>query len=168
MGNENMSAAPSGAFRTADGLLNIAANEQAQFVSLCQAIGRPGLVDDERFAERESRKRNRFALRDLIEEALVSAPAAAWEATLNRAGVPAGRVLSVPEALVEPQVVERSMATTFPAVPGLDRPLTVIRGGFLVDGEPPRPASPPPRLGEHTEGILAEARARAARDRDEG
>ncbi len=56
MGNENMTGAPSGAFRTADDLLNIAANKQEQFVTLCQLIGRPELASDPRFAERETRK----------------------------------------------------------------------------------------------------------------
>ena len=59
MGNENMTAAPSGTFRTGDGLLNIAANKQEQFVTLCGLIGRPELATDPRFAERETRKRNR-------------------------------------------------------------------------------------------------------------
>ena len=45
MGNENMTAAPSGTFRTGDGLLNIAANKQEQFVTLCGLIGRPELAD---------------------------------------------------------------------------------------------------------------------------
>lgn len=79
MGNENMTAAPSGAFRTGAGLLNIAANKQEQFVTLCELIGRPELASEPRFAERETRKRNRAALKLLIEEALAGAPAAAWE-----------------------------------------------------------------------------------------
>ncbi|TIU55899.1 MAG: CoA transferase, partial [Mesorhizobium sp.] len=73
MGNENMTAAPSGAFRTGEGLLNIAANKQEQFVTLCQLIGRPELASDPRFAERETRKQNRAALKVLIEDALADA-----------------------------------------------------------------------------------------------
>ena len=53
MGDQNATAAPSGTFRTADGPLNIAANRQAQFVTLCRLAGLPHLVDDARFAERE-------------------------------------------------------------------------------------------------------------------
>ncbi|WP_207478563.1 CaiB/BaiF CoA transferase family protein [Arenibaculum pallidiluteum] len=154
MGNENVTAAPSGTFRTADGPLNIAANKQEQFEALCAVIGRPELASDPRFAEREARKRNREALRALIEEALAAAPAAEWEARLNGAGVPAGRVLGLPAALAEPQVQGRGITTRFEDVPGLDRPLTVVRGGFLVDGEAPRPLRPPPRLGEHQQEIL--------------
>ena len=56
MGNENFTAAPSGAFRTARGLLNIAANEQKQFDTLCDVIRRPALKTDVRFARREARQ----------------------------------------------------------------------------------------------------------------
>ncbi|TIY00298.1 MAG: CoA transferase, partial [Mesorhizobium sp.] len=111
MGNENMTAAPSGTFRTGDGLLNIAANKQEQFVALCRLVGLPELASDPRFAERERRKRNRIALKALIEDALANSSAAAWEETLNRAGVPAGRVLTIPQVLAEQQVIEREMTT---------------------------------------------------------
>ncbi len=154
MGNENMTAAPSGTFATGDGPLNIAANKGEQFVALCREIGRPELAADPRFAERETRKRNRLALKAEIEAALAGASATEWEARLNRAGVPAGRVLAVPQALAEPQVAARAMTARFEAVPGLERPLTVVRGGFLVDGEAPRPSRPPPALGEHDDEIL--------------
>src|SRR6185503_3812544 len=76
LGNENMTASPSGTFRTGDGLLNIAANQQQQFETLCRLIGRPELAADPRFAAREERKRRRFELRDEIEQALSARPAA--------------------------------------------------------------------------------------------
>ena len=107
MGNENITAAPSGTFRTGDGLLNIAANKQEQFVTLCGLVGRPDLAADPRFAERETRKQQPRALKALIEEALAGGPAAAWEAKLNKAGVPAGRVLTIPQVLEEEQVRRR-------------------------------------------------------------
>jgi crotonobetainyl-CoA:carnitine CoA-transferase CaiB-like acyl-CoA transferase len=161
MGNENVTAAPSGAFRTGDGLLNIAANKQEQFVALCRLIGRPELVDDPRFTHTDARLAHRYELRALIEEALASASAAEWEIQLNKVGVPAGRVLTVPQVLAEPQVTTREMITRFEEVDGVDRPVTVVRGGFLIDKEAPRPARPPPLLGEHSEEILVEARSRA-------
>lgn len=160
-GNENLTAAPSGAFRTADGLLNIAANKQEQFEALCDLLGLPDLKTDLRFAERETRKKNRFALKEALEAVLVTAPAAIWEARLNKAGIPAGRVLTIPQVLAEPQVTGRGMTACFPDVPGLGRDLTVTRGGFLVDGAAPAPACRPPLLGEHSDDILAEARAKA-------
>lgn len=155
MGNENMTAAPSGTFRTGDGLLNIAANKQEQFVTLCRLMGLPDLASDPRFAERETRKRNRIVLKALIEDALASGSAAAWEETLNRAGVPAGRVLTIPQVLAEQQVIEREMTTRFDGMPNIDRPLTVVRGGFMVDGAAPLPTKPPPALGEHMDEVFA-------------
>jgi crotonobetainyl-CoA:carnitine CoA-transferase CaiB-like acyl-CoA transferase len=55
MGDQNATAAPSGTFDAADGPLNIAANRQEQFETLCRLVGRPGLVTDPRFAGREAR-----------------------------------------------------------------------------------------------------------------
>ncbi|MDP1153840.1 CoA transferase, partial [Klebsiella pneumoniae] len=59
MGNQNFTAAPSGTFRTGDGLINIAANEDKQFAALCRVVGHPELAADARFAERHARKEHR-------------------------------------------------------------------------------------------------------------
>ena len=155
MGNDNFTAAPSGAFRTADGLLNIAANKQEQFLALAHVIARPDLVEDDRFAERESRKRNRKALTTEIETALATKPAVFWEQALNQAGVPAGRVLTVPEALALDQVRQRGLVQSVGAGVA-EEAISVCVGGYHLDGGPCVPDRPPPRLGEHTEEILAE------------
>lgn len=157
IGNDNFTAAPSGAFRTAEGLLNIAANKQEQFVALCEAVGLPDLATDARFVRREDRKRRRAELTQALEAALVTKSAADWEPILNEVGVPAGRVLTVPEALDLPQVRQRGLVQTFGEMPGLDRPLPVTRGGFKVDGQDPRAACPPPALGQHSDAILQAA-----------
>ena len=155
MGNENFTAAPSGTFTTGEGLLNIAANRQEQFVALTRLIGRPELAQDPRFAEREARKRHRAELKRLIEQALASKPAREWEALLAEQGVPAGRVLSVPEALDHPQVRQRELLAHFDGAAGIDRGFDVVRAGFRMDSGRPDVATPPPRLGEHSERILA-------------
>lgn len=155
MGNENFTAAPSGAFRTGNGLLNIAANKQEQFAALAEAIGRADLVSDARFAERETRKVNRKALTVEIEAALAAKSAGEWEALLSKTGVPAGRVLSVSEVLDHPQILERQLLTHFDNVPGIDRSIDVVRAGFKMRGGNPDIDTPPPQLGEHTDQILA-------------
>jgi crotonobetainyl-CoA:carnitine CoA-transferase CaiB-like acyl-CoA transferase len=154
MGNNNFTAAPSGAFKTAHGLLNIAANKQEQFEALAKAVGRPDLIDDPRFANRENRKKNRGALTVELESALRASSADEWEMILNRIGIPAGRVLTVPEALENQQIKDRGLLQTLDAVPGVDRPITLTRAGFKLQGADPAVASPPPRLGEHTEEVL--------------
>ena len=168
MGNENMTAAPSGAFRSGSGLINIAANEQVQFEALVREIGRPELAGDPRFGGREERKRHRAALKAEIEVALAARTAADWAAVLSKAGVPAGEVLTVPEILEHPQVTERALLKRFDPCPGVGRPVTVARAGFRMEGGDPGPELPPPELGAHTAEILgpligaAELRALAA------
>jgi crotonobetainyl-CoA:carnitine CoA-transferase CaiB-like acyl-CoA transferase len=156
-GNDNFTAAPSGAFRAKDGLINIAANKQEQFVALVELLGLPGLARDERFATREARKCHRAALSEEIERALQGRGCAEWETLFNKAGIPAGSVLTVPQALALEQVQQRGLLKTFDGVPGLDdRPLTVARTGFKLAGGDPDVGLPPPRLGEHTAQLLAE------------
>lgn len=156
MGNENMTAAPSGTFRASDGLINIAANKQQQFVALCQIIGRPELATDPRFAEREERKRNRMALKAEIEDALAMDDAMSWTRKFNAAGVPAGPVLSIPDALAHPHLVERGFVRSFDDAPGVGGAVKVVRSGFRLASGDPAPDAPPPTLGEHSQEILHE------------
>jgi len=156
MGNENMTAAPSGAFRTGNGLLNIAANKQEQFESLCGAIGRPDLRTDPRFSGREVRKRHRMELAAEVEKALAGASAAEWALRLNAEGVPAGEVLSLPDVLAHPQVALRGLVRQFSDTPGLDRDVSVVRAGFRLKSGDPAPVTPPPHLGADTNLLLGE------------
>jgi CoA:oxalate CoA-transferase len=156
LGNENMTASPSGTFRTGDGLLNIAANQQQQFEALCQLIARPELTSDPRFAGREDRKLHRAELSAEIEQALSGRSAADWSALMNQSGVPAGEVLDVPAVLQHPQIVERGLLSTFNDVPQADRAVSVVRSGFRLASGGPAPASPPPALGADTASLLAE------------
>ncbi len=154
MGNDNFTAAPSGAFKTKDGLLNIAANKQEQFEALMQQIGRAELISDPRFAKRESRKQNRAALTQEVEAGLASKPALEWEIILNKVGIPAGRVLGLSDALALPQVEQRQMLQRVDGVKGLDKSITLMRGGYKMTGSDPNVDMPPPALGEHTDEIL--------------
>jgi crotonobetainyl-CoA:carnitine CoA-transferase CaiB-like acyl-CoA transferase len=156
MGNDNMTASPSGAFGTSAGLLNIAANQQVQFERLCAVVGRPELVADPRFARRAARKAHRAALTALLEQALAARPAAEWAALLTAAGVPAGEVLTVPEVLNHPQIAARELLNELPAPEGLERSIAVLNAGFRLDGAPLAVDRPPPALGQDTDALLAE------------
>jgi crotonobetainyl-CoA:carnitine CoA-transferase CaiB-like acyl-CoA transferase len=156
LGNDNVTASPSGAFRTGDGLLNIAANKQEQFEAVCRVLGAPDWASDPRFIDRHARLRHREELRALMEKAMSSRPAAEWWPLFNEAGVPAGPVYSVPQALSHPQIAGRGMIATFEDAPGVGRDIRVVRTGFKLNGEPPSVDTPPPLLGEHTNDILAE------------
>ena len=152
MGNDNMTAAPSGTFRTADGYINIAANEQKQWEALCDVLGVPELKTDERFQKRDVRKGNRKALTPLIEEKLVQKPTAEWVEQLNARGIPSGDILSLQDALASPQVEHRRTIQTVNE-PGIG-PLKLFTLTAKFSETPGCIETPPPRLGAHTAEIL--------------
>jgi CoA:oxalate CoA-transferase len=156
MGNENVTASPSGTFKTGNGLLNIAANKQEQFETLCRLLNLPQLIDDPRFSEREARKSNRFLLNIEIENGLVLRSAEEWEVILNNANVPAGRVLTIPEALEHPQIRHRELVQSFEPVQGIDRPVKILRSGFKIKDTLVGVKSPPPNLGQDTDKLLTD------------
>ncbi len=155
-GNENPTSAPSGAFRVADGLINIAANKDEQWRGLARHLGREDLLGDPDFATREDRKRNRLRLRAELETVLVTRPGRDWVQELNAIGVPAGPVMDVASILQHPVIAERGLLATFPDAPGVGRNISVVRTGIKMDGAAPSVATPPPELGADTETVLGE------------
>lgn len=156
MGNDNVTASPSGTFRTADGLLNIAANKQEQFEAVCRVVGRPEIATDARFIDRQGRLTHRAELKDVLQQALSSRTTEVWWALFNQAGVPAGPVYTVPQALEHPQISGRGMVASFPDVAGVGRDIRIVRTGFKINGAAPAVETPPPMLGQHSEEILRE------------
>jgi len=154
LGNDNMTAAPSGTFRTCDGYINIAANEQKQWESLCDVLGVPELKTDERFARRDVRKANRRALTPLLETRLTEKPTGYWVPALNARGIPSGDILSLQDALVAPQVQHRQTIQTIEE-PGIG-PLRLFNLTAKFSETPGSLDAPPPRLSAHTGEILRE------------
>jgi crotonobetainyl-CoA:carnitine CoA-transferase CaiB-like acyl-CoA transferase len=99
MGNQHPSIAPYAVFRAADRELVIAVGNDRQFRTLARLLGREGLGDDERFATNPARVAHRDALSESLESALAARPAADWVAVFSDAGVPAGLVNDVGEAI---------------------------------------------------------------------
>lgn len=154
MANENITSAPSGTFDTADGELNIAANKQEQYETLCRLLGRPELIEDPRFATREDRKSNRQSLRHELEVSLKTKSAIEWDRLLLDSGVPAAPVVSVPEALQSEQIGHRGLVSEVPLPASRGGNVQVLGLPTHVDGAPVGPSGPPPRLGEHTDEVL--------------
>ncbi|MAR70672.1 CoA transferase [Halomonas sp.] len=146
IGNDNVTASPSGTFRTGDGLLNIAANKQEQFEALSRLLQHPEWIEDPRFAARQARLEHRQELKNLIEAALSENTTEHWWHALVDEGVPAGPVYSVEEALNHPQVRDRGLIERFDEA-GIGRPLEIVSGGYRFDGKAPRVPTPPPYLG---------------------
>ena len=155
-GNENVTSAPSGTFRTGDGLLNIAANEERQWQSLISHLGCEHLSEDARFKTRNDRKAHRAELTGELEIWLAGKSAKQWESELTSLGVPVGIVMSVPDILENEHTNHRGLLADFDDVAGIDRDISVVRTGFQTDGMPMKVSSPPPALGQHNEDLLRE------------
>jgi CoA:oxalate CoA-transferase len=152
MGNDNFTAAPSGTFRTADGYINIAANQQQQWEDLTEVLGLAELRNDDRFRQRDVRKKNRALLTPLLEERLTAEPTTHWVAALNAKGIPAGAIATLEEALTSAQVEHRESIQTIED-PSLG-PLKLFTLTAKFEKTPGALESPPPRLSQHTDEIL--------------
>ena len=153
MGNDNFTAAPSGTFATGDGHINIAANKQEQWEALTEVLGVEELKRDPRFQARDERKRNRAELTPLLEDKLGERPTADWVVALNARDVPSGAILPLEAALEQAQV--RHRGTLCPVeVEGIGEiPLFGLTA--KLGRTPGAIDAPPPRLGEHSDTILA-------------
>jgi crotonobetainyl-CoA:carnitine CoA-transferase CaiB-like acyl-CoA transferase len=154
MGNENFTAAPSSMFRTRDGFINIAANQQQQWEDLADALALPELKTDPRFQERDTRKANRYLLGPLLEARLAQETTTHWVELLNARGIPAGDVLSLEAALTSGQARHRRVIAEVED-PDLG-PIRIFNLTAKFSETPGSIDSPPPRLSEHTRAILDE------------
>lgn len=154
LGNDNFTAAPSGMFKTKDGYINIAANQQEQWENLADEAGLPELKADPRFQERDTRKANRFLLTPLLEAKLAEKTTAHWVEALNARGIPSGDVVSLETALTCAQAAHRQVLEEVetPSVGAVK--LFNLTAKFSK--APARIETPPPHLSEHSEAILGE------------
>jgi crotonobetainyl-CoA:carnitine CoA-transferase CaiB-like acyl-CoA transferase len=154
MGNENFTASPSSMYRTKDGFINIAANQQQQWEDLADILAVPELKTDPRFQERDTRKANRYVLGPLLEARLMQESTAHWVDVLNARGIPAGDVLSLEAALTSAQAMHRNVIADVeqPELGGIK----IFNLTAKFSETPGAIDSPPPRLSEHTTEILGE------------
>ena len=153
-GNDHPTGIPMGVFRTADGAINIAAAGGVLWRRFLDAIERPDLADDPRFAAAEDRSANRAALNALLNDITGARPSAHWIEALNRAGVPCGPIYALDETFADPQVRHLAIARpmTHPA-----RGATRVVGQAVTLSKAPQPPAmrPTPGKGDHTEEVLA-------------
>ncbi len=141
-GNAHPSIVPYQPFRAADGWIVVAA--------ACTAIGRPDLAADERYATNEARVLNREPLIAELQAVFAGRATEDWEGLLLAAGVPAGKVRGVGEALRAGQARTR----------GVDHPTTgtveLVGPPFELESARLGASTPPPLLGQHTAEVLRE------------
>jgi CoA:oxalate CoA-transferase len=152
-GNAHASIVPYESFQTSDGWIAVAGGNDSLFRRLADALGLAALADDVRFRTNPDRVRNRAELVPLLNDAFGRRSADEWLGVLGAAGVPAGKVRGVLDAIRQTGVAGRSATTTVehPTAGRLELVDSPIR---LASGL--RPAEPPPLLGEHTVPVLEE------------
>ncbi len=147
-GNTHPNIVPYQPFEASDRPLVIAVGNDRQFARLAELAGHPEWASDERFASNAARVANRAEAVRLVAEAIRGRPAAYWFEKLEAAGIPAGPVNRISEALADVQAQHRAMVRNIAGVPMVGSPLR-------LDGERADAELPPPALGEHTREVLA-------------
>jgi formyl-CoA transferase len=148
-GNTHPNIVPYQPFDAADQPIIIAVGNERQFARLAEMCGHPEWASDERFASNEARVANRDEMVRLVGEAIARKPAAEWLKQLDGAGIPAGPINSVSQALADVQAQHRQMVRTIAGVPLVGSPVR-------LDGDRADSDLPPPSLGEHTGDVLAQ------------
>jgi crotonobetainyl-CoA:carnitine CoA-transferase CaiB-like acyl-CoA transferase len=151
-GNHHPLVSPHGTFQAADRPFNISVGNPAMWKKFVTLIGRPQLETDERFLGVRRRVKNRPALTAEVNAALAAHPAAYWIDELNRAGIPAGPILTMEELFAHPQIAAREMLLRIPH-PTLGTYLTTGLAAKLAAS--PGHIGRPPLFGEHTDEVLA-------------
>lgn len=155
MGSAHPLVAPYRAFATADGWITVGTSTQANWERLPSVLGLPELLDDERFADNAGRVAHREELAELIQQQLLTRNADAWIEELRRAGIPAGPVLGIAEALAHEQSVARAMVTRVEHPQA--GPVATLGPPVKFSESPASVRSAAPALGQHTRELLGAA-----------
>ncbi|QMW24236.1 CaiB/BaiF CoA transferase family protein [Sandaracinobacteroides saxicola] len=154
MGNQHPSIVPYQDFATATDPIALAVGNDHQFGIFARLAGKAEWAEDARFATSAARAANRAVLVPLVEAVMVTRPAAEWLAMLAKAGVPAGPINTIAQALDSAQAAHRGLVVEQPhATLGTVR---TIAQPVAMTRTPPAYRLPPPRVGEHGAELLAE------------
>ena len=159
MGNAHMNIAPYEVLPVADGHFILAAGNDGQFRRFCAVVGLDHLATDPDFATNPARVGNRVRLRAALVEALAGWRKADLLPKLEAAGVPASPINTIAESFADPQTIARGMRMDLDDGHGTKLPS--VRAPMLMSETPLVYERPSPRLGEHTDEILAELEKQA-------
>jgi crotonobetainyl-CoA:carnitine CoA-transferase CaiB-like acyl-CoA transferase len=163
-----MDRASSQLYEAKDAPLMIAAGNRGQHERLFRALGRPDIAEQSSHDEREDLyEKQTEELQKIIEQRTADE----WEQYLQESHVPAGRVRRLSESLTDPQLKTRGVLHRHEKIEGVEGPVTVPLAAFKFADGGPSIETPPPRLGQHTDEVLASlgySKAEIAKLREEG
>ena len=148
-GNTHPNIVPYQPFAAADKPLIVAVGNDRQFARLAEICDHPEWASDDRFATNAARVANREEMVRRVSECIRQKPADEWFAKLESAGIPAGPINTISQALADVQAQHRQMVRAMAGMSVMGSPVRI--NGDRADSE-----LPPPALGEHTNDVLAE------------
>ena len=148
-GSEHPNIVPYKVLPTSDGYFILAVGNDRQFQRFCAFAGAPELAEDPRFLTNRSRVENREALYALLPDLTIKKSQEEWIAGLEGLGVPAGPVNNLEQVFSDPHILERGMKVSVPDP-------TTQKGAVDLIGNPIHFSTTPPRMGQHTDEVLAE------------
>jgi crotonobetainyl-CoA:carnitine CoA-transferase CaiB-like acyl-CoA transferase len=151
-GNAHQNIVPYQTFQTSDGWIIVAVGNDGQFRKFVEAGGRAELAEDERFVTNPARVRNRETLVPLLAAMVRERGKREWIDALEAAQVPCGPINDLREVFDNEQVIARGMQVDLPHPSG--GTVKLVRNPINMTETPPRAATHPPTLGEHTEDVL--------------
>ncbi|RMC33332.1 CaiB/BaiF CoA transferase family protein [Paracoccus alkanivorans] len=137
LGNAHPNIVPYQLFPASDGHAIIACGNDRQFAALCRALELPSLPEDPDYATNPARVANRARLTPLLAQATERFTRSELISMLERAGVPAGPVNDVAEALADPQIKARGLQVTPEGIPGLRSPIRFSRSDTVAERASP-------------------------------
>jgi len=154
VGNDHPTSSPMGLFEAADGVFNLGASGEGNWVRMCRLLDRDDWLADPEFATEPLRVANRARLNALLAEVFKSHTVAHWVEGLNAVGVPAGPVYTVPQLVKDEQVRQLGVIESLAGPRG--QPKHYITQPVRLERTPAQVVTPAPGWGEHTEEVLAE------------
>ncbi len=151
-GNQHANIVPYQTFHASNGAFVVAVGNDRQFRLLCYLIQQPELCEDERFATNPARVKNKDTLIPLLETVFAEKTSHEWVSLLLDAGIPAGPIQTVAEALRDPHVQERGMVQQVTISSG--ELLEMVASPLKLSQTPTEITLPPPQHGEHTHSVL--------------
>lgn len=152
-GNAHATIVPYQNFDAADGPFALAVGNNGQFGALCHILGRPDLASDPRYVTNPARVAHRDALIAELTPIFASRPAAHWVEACSEAGIPAGPVNTVTQALESEHAAAHHLVRDVTLANGT--PIRSMASPLLPD-TPAAIRYPPPLLGQHTSEVLRE------------
>jgi formyl-CoA transferase len=146
-GNTHPNIVPYQPFDAADQPIIIAVGNDRQFARLAEICGHPEWTSDDRFASNGARVAHRADMVKLVGETIRQKPASDWLEQLEIAGIPAGPINTITQALTDVQAQHRQMVRTLAGVPLVGSPVR-------LDGDRADSELPPPALGQHSADVL--------------